>query len=180
MPNSDPPSDPVTVTFELEVPVTVDPTFFDEESSDADILQTALEIIYSAPAFDWLDSEYFYTVNYPALPRSGLPAPRLLRTGLPVSASELVGTDPTAVPDSAGDFPSRVVRSVPLLPDGHSATIDGARFLSRLNTVEDVVSIVLPPLTARVVNVAENVEMARAGAVSPPCSRLRRSLRKGA
>jgi hypothetical protein len=56
-------------------------------------------------------------VNYPALPRSGLPAPRLLRTGLPVSVSELVPDVDTAVPDSAGDFPSQVVRSVPL---GHN------------------------------------------------------------
>ena len=85
-------------------------------------------------------------VNYPALPRSGLPAPRLVRTGLPVSVSELVPDVDTAVPDSAGDFPSQVVRSVPLLPDGHSVTTDGARFLSRLNTViiRDVVRIVLP------------------------------------
>jgi hypothetical protein len=58
-----------------------------------------------------------------------------------------------AVPDSAGDFPSRVVRSVPLLPDGHSATTDGARLLSRLNTVRDVVSIVLPRSTAEVLRV---------------------------
>lgn len=36
------------------------------------------------------------------------------------------------------------VRSVPLLPDRHSTTIDGTRFLSRLNTADDVVSIVLP------------------------------------
>jgi len=88
-------------------------------------------------------------VNYPALPRSGLLAPRLVRTGLPVSASELLSDVDTAVPDSAGDFPSQVVRSVPLLPDGHSTTTDGARFLSRLNTVitvtvRDVMSIVLP------------------------------------
>jgi predicted component of type VI protein secretion system len=179
-------------------------------------------------------------VNYPALPRSGLLAPRLLRTGssenrrfsgsressilerLPVSASKLapdVGTALTnrsairshtrtrnvlgTVPDSAGDFPSRVVRSVPLLPNGHSATTDSARFLSsferriasfvmtkrlrrfepRLNTVGDVVSLVLPSSTGRVVNVADTVQTTRAGAVSPPCSRLpfgRCSLRKGA
>ena len=36
----------------------------------------------------------------------------------------------TAAPDSAGGFPSRAVRSVPLLPVRHSATISGARFLS--------------------------------------------------
>ena len=93
-------------------------------------------------------------VNYPALPRSGLPAPRLLRTGLPVSVSVLVPDVGTAVPDSAGGFPSRVVRSVPLLPDGHSATTNSARFLSRLNTIGGVVSIVLPRPTAEVVSMS--------------------------
>ena len=119
-------------------------------------------------------------VNYPTLPRSGLLAPRLLGVGLSVSASALASSVDTAVPDSAGGFPSRVVWSVPLLPDGHSTTTDSARFLSRLNTVGDVVSIVLLRLAAVVVSVAENVFANRAGAVSPPCSRLRRSLRKGA
>ncbi len=76
---------------------------------------------------------------------------------LPVSVSECIPDVCTAIPDSAGDFPSRVVRSVPLLPDGHSATIDGARFFSRLNIVKSVVSIVLLFLTAGVVSVAENV-----------------------
>ena len=90
-------------------------------------------------------------VNYPDLPRSGLPGPRLLRSGLPVSASDLVPDVGTVVPDSAGDFPSQVVRSVPLLPVGPSATTDDARFLSRLNTAGDVVSIILPRSTARVV-----------------------------
>ena len=110
-------------------------------------------------------------VNYPPLPRSGLLAPCLLRVGLPVSASELASGVDTAVPDSAGDFPSRAVRSVPLLPVGHSATTDGARFLSsferaslsrdderrvasfepRLNTAGGVVSIVLHRSTAGVV-----------------------------
>jgi hypothetical protein len=44
-------------------------------------------------------------VNYPALPRSGPPAPRLLRTGLSGSASELTSNVDTTAPDSAGDFP---------------------------------------------------------------------------
>ena len=57
--------------------------------------------------------------------------------------SALASDADTAVPDSAGDFPLRVVRSVPLLPDGHSATTDSARVFLRLNTVESVVSIVL-------------------------------------
>ena len=109
-------------------------------------------------------------MNYPDLPRSGLPGPRLLRSELPVSASELVSDVDTAVPDSAGDFPSRAVRSVPLLPLGHSATIAGARFLSRLNAGGGVASIVLLPSTAGVVNVAETVFANRAGAVSPPYS----------
>ena len=74
-------------------------------------------------------------MNYPALPRSGLPGPRLLRTGLPVSASDLVPDVGTVVPDSAGDVPSQAVRSVPLLPIRHSATPVDARFVSRLNTV---------------------------------------------
>ena len=69
-------------------------------------------------------------VNYSTLPRSGLLVPRLLRVGLPVSVSERAGTGPTAVPDSAGDFPLRVVRSVPLLPNRYSATADDARLLS--------------------------------------------------
>jgi hypothetical protein len=76
----------------------------------------------------------------------------------------------TAVPDSAGDFPSRGVRSVPLLPVGHSTTTDGARFLSRLNTIGGVASIVLPHTPAGVVSVAENVQAKCAGAVSPPYS----------
>jgi hypothetical protein len=49
----------------------------------------------------------------------------------------------------------RVVRSVPLLLDGHSDTTNGARFLSRLNTVGDAVNIVLPCSTAGVVSVVE-------------------------
>jgi len=96
-------------------------------------------------------------VNYPTLPRSGLLAPRLLRVELPVSVSELASDEDTAAPDSAGGFPLGVVRSAPLLPNGHSATTDGARFLSRLNTVEDVVSIVLRSSTAGVVRMAENM-----------------------
>ena len=118
-------------------------------------------------------------VNYPTLPRSGLLAPRLLRVGLPVSVSKLASVVDTAAPDSAGGFPLGVVWSVPLLPVGHSATTDGACLFSHLNTVGGVVSIVLPSSSARVVSVAENVQSTRAGAVSPPCSRLRRSLRKG-
>ena len=54
-------------------------------------------------------------VNYSALLRSGLLAPRLLRT-LPVSASECIHNAGTGIPDSAGDFPSQAVRSEPLLP----------------------------------------------------------------
>ncbi len=120
------------------------------------------------------------SVNYSDLPHSGLPGPRLLRSGLPVSASKLAPDVGTAVPDSAGDFPLRVVRSVPLLPNGHSAIPDGARLLSRLNTAGSVVSIVLPASTARVVKSPQTVNVNYAGAVSPPCSRLRRSLRKEA
>ena len=129
-------------------------------------------------------------VNYPDLPRSGLPGPRLLRSGsserpkvsrdherrvapferLLVSASELASDVDTEVPDSAGDFPSQAVRSVPLLPVGHSATTAGARFLSRLNTGGGMASIVLSLSTAGVLNVAETVFASRAGAVSPPYS----------
>ena len=69
-------------------------------------------------------------VNYPDRPRSGLPAPRLVRTGIPVSVSEFIPDVGTEIPDSAGDFPLSAVRSVPLLPVGHSTTTDGARFLS--------------------------------------------------
>jgi len=53
-------------------------------------------------------------VNYPALLRSGLLPPRLLRT-LPVSASECIPSVGTGIPDFAGDFSSRAVRSEPLL-----------------------------------------------------------------
>ncbi len=59
------------------------------------------------------------SVNYPdLLPRRFMP--RSLRSGLPASASERVGTVPTAVPDSTGVVPRWVVRSVPLLPIRHS------------------------------------------------------------
>ncbi len=114
-----------------------------------------------------------WLVNYSALPRSGLPGPRLVRTELPVSVSERAGPDPTAstrrgasraarqnavdvlrtVPDSAGDFPLQVVRSVPLLPVGHSTTTDDARLLSRLNNAESVVSILLSPSTEGIIRV---------------------------
>ena len=148
-------------------------------------------------------------MNYPDLPRSGLPGPRLLRSGsserpkvsrdherryapferLPVSVSELASDVDTEVPDSAGGFPSQAVRSVPLLPVGHSATTAGARFLSsferamlsrddetaspfrttferRRRRGEHRVTLFDP----RVVNVAETVFASRAGAVSPPYS----------
>ena len=138
------------------------------------------------------------SVNYPTLPRSGLLAPRLLRVGLPVSVSERAGTGPTAVPDSAGDFPLRVVRSVPLLPNRHLATTAVARFLSSFErppvfrddetatpfrtTLEQRRKrgehLLLPSSTARVVKVPRRVQETRAGGVSPPCSL--RSLRKGA
>ncbi|ERG92977.1 MAG: hypothetical protein J07HQW1_03030 [Haloquadratum walsbyi J07HQW1] len=55
-------------------------------------------------------------VNYPALLRSGLLAARLVRTALPVSASEFIPTVGTGIPDSADDFPSQAVRSEPLIP----------------------------------------------------------------
>ena len=55
-------------------------------------------------------------VNYPDLPRSGLPGPRLLGSGLPGSVSERASDVDTAAPDSAGGFPSQAVWSVPLLP----------------------------------------------------------------
>jgi hypothetical protein len=109
-------------------------------------------------------------VNYPDLPHSGLPGPRLLRSGLPVSMSELASSVDTAVPDSAGDFPLWAVRSVPLLPIRHSATTAVARFLSRLNNVESVASIFLPYSTAAVLNLAKPTGRTDDGAVSPPYS----------
>ena len=114
------------------------------------------------------NANLYAQVNYPALLRSGLPAPRLLRTGLPVSVSELASDVDTAALGSAGGFHLPVVRSVPLLPGGHSATTDSARFLSRLNTVSRVVSIVLRYSSAGVVTVAQNVQTNDDGAVSPP------------
>ena len=119
-------------------------------------------------------------VNYPALPRSGLPAPRLLRTGLPVSVSEFIPDVGTGIPDSAGDFPSRVVRSVPLLSNGHSTTRDGARLFSRLNTAGSVVSIALPSMTRRVVNITMKLYEQMMTVLYPlPTRSLCHSLRKG-
>ena len=69
-------------------------------------------------------------MNDADVPRSGLPAPRLLRSGL--SVSELVSDVDTAVPDSAGEFPLQAVRSVPLLPNRHSATTDRCTLLLAL------------------------------------------------
>ncbi len=135
-------------------------------------------------------SSVFFRVNYSALPRSGLPGPCLLRTERPVSVSERAGTDPTAstrrgasraarqnangvlrtVPDSAGGFPLRAVRSVPLLPNRHSATTDDACLLSRLNTAGNVVSILFSPSTEEIIRVPIHTKPRRAGAVSPLCS----------
>jgi hypothetical protein len=130
-------------------------------------------------------------VNYSDLPRSGLLAPRLLRSGLPGSVSELAPDVGTAAPDSAGGFPLQAVRSVPLLPIRHSATTAVARFLSsserasslvmtkrlrrfepRLNTAGSVAGILLPHSTVGVVNVAEKVFANRAGAVSRSARRF--------
>jgi predicted transcriptional regulator len=102
-----------------------------------------------------------YPVNYPDIPRSGLPAPGLLRTGFRVSVSECIPDVGTGIPDSAGEFPSQAVRTVPLLPNGHSTTTDSARFLSRLNSIGSVASIVLPSSTAGVVSVAEKGTLVR-------------------
>ena len=87
--------------------------------------------------------------------------------------SELVPDVGTVVPDSAGGFPSRAVRSVPLLPVGHSATTAVARFLSRLNNAGGVASIVLTFSTAGVVNLLKRAETTEDGAVSPPYSLVR-------
>ena len=92
-------------------------------------------------------------MNYPDRPRSGLPGPRLLRAGLPGSVSERASDVDTAAPDSAGSFPSRAVRRVPLRPIGHSTTTDGARSVSRSNTAEGVPGIVLLTPTAGVLTV---------------------------
>jgi hypothetical protein len=61
--------------------------------------------------------------------------------------SELVPDVGTVVPDSASDAVLYVGWSVPLLPNEHSTTPDGARFHSRLNTIGNVTSIVLLNLT---------------------------------
>ncbi|SIR72552.1 hypothetical protein SAMN05421858_3446 [Haladaptatus litoreus] len=138
-------------------------------------------------------------VNYSHVPRSGLPSPHLLRWELPVSVSERAETISTAstrtefscgpseplvlrtVPDSAGDFPLQVVRSVPLLPDGHSTTTSDARFLSRLNTGRIAVSVLLPYSTARVVRLWRTVKVTKDGGRIPSLlARVARSLRKGA
>ena len=118
-------------------------------------------------------------VNYPDLPRSGLPDPRLLGSGLPVSVSELASGVDTAAPDSAGGFPSRAVWSVSLLPVGHSATPGGAGFLSRLNAAGGVASIFLPPSTGGGVTVAEKRPCQPCGRCLPSLLRPLRSLRGG-
>ena len=94
--------------------------------------------------------------------------------------SEFLPEVGTGIPDSAGDFPSRVVRSVPLLPIGHSAIYDGARFLSRLNTVAVVVSIVLSITTSRILNVpAELCEQVMMALYPCPTHSLRSLLEDG-
>ena len=116
-------------------------------------------------------------VNSPVLPRSGLLAPRLSRAGLPVSVSEFIPDVGTGIPDSPSDVPSQVVRSVPLLPTGHSATTDGARFFSRLNTTGGVTSIVLLILTVgtvqscRAVNLDDDDAVSQSYSLAPlvPC-----------
>lgn len=127
-------------------------------------------------------------MNYPpALPRSGLPAPRFLRAGLPVSVSEFI-PEGTGIPDSAGDFTLQAVRSVPLLPQRHSGHTTDARVLLRSNIGRIVVSILLPNTATGVVSVLICfVSEAMTGDVSPPYSlglpasapEARRSLRKG-
>ena len=120
-------------------------------------------------------------VNYSHLPHSGLPSPHLLRWELPGSVSERAETISTAVPDSAGDFPLQAVRSVPLLPVGHSTPTTGARFLSRLNTGHIAASVLLPDSTATIVRVWRTVNVNEDGGCIPTLlAAFGRSLRKGA
>ena len=107
-------------------------------------------------------------VNYSHRPRSGLPGPHLLRWELPVSGSERAETVSTVVPDSAGDVPLQAVRSVPLLPNGHSTAATDARFLSRLNTGRSGVSVLLYRSNAAVVRLSCIVKVTKDGGVSPP------------
>lgn len=51
---------PSSETFEVDPQELESP---DSEMSVYDILETALEIIYSAPAFDWVDDEIFDTLD---------------------------------------------------------------------------------------------------------------------
>ncbi len=118
-------------------------------------------------------------VNYPALPRSGLPGSRIFRTERPGSVSELA-PEGTAVPDSAGDFPRGVVRSVPLFPNGHSTTTADACFLSRLNTGTSVVNILLQRLIAKVVQIWRTVEVTKDGRCIRTTHFLRSSGSEGA
>ena len=138
-------------------------------------------------------------VNYSHLPHSGLPSPHLLRWERPGSVSELAETISTAStrakllcgpaepwvlrtgPDSAGDVPLRVVRSVPLLPVGHSTTTTGARFVSRLNTGHIAASVLLPDSTTTVVRVWRTVNVNEDGGCIPSLlAPFGRSLRKEA
>ena len=99
-------------------------------------------------------------MNYSHLPRSGLPSPRLLRWELPISVSELAPQG-TVVPDSAGDFPLRAVRSVPLLPDGHSIPTSGACVFLHSNTGRIGVSVLLPISNVTVVRLWRTVKVTK-------------------
>lgn len=85
------------------------------------------------------------SVDYPVLPRSRLPAPRVVRRGRPGSVSRCLPDVGTGSPDSAGDVPLRAGWRVALLSVGHAATPDGTRLVSRVSTVGSVASIALPP-----------------------------------
>jgi hypothetical protein len=104
----------------------------------------------------------------------------LVRTGRPVSTSARAPDVGTAVPDSPGDVPSRVGWSVPLLPDGHSATTDGARFSSRVNTVSDVVTIGLSRSTVWVGKAPIHVQTTYAALYLSLRPHFVRAVRKGA
>jgi hypothetical protein len=74
----------------------------------------------------------------------------------------------------------RPFTSVPLLPDGHSATTDGARFLSRVNTASDVVSIGLPYSTVWVRKAPIHVQTNYAALSPLPTPSLRSGVEDGA
>jgi len=119
------------------------------------------------------------TGNYPALPRSGLTAPRLVNTGL---SGFCVGTC-TAWHSGSG------LRRQPPFTGGSECPTPTSWTLGPTRQCALRVAVEHPQMRGEhrltrfdrgVLNAVENVQATRPGAVSLPCTRLRHSLRKRA